>query len=65
MMPSFALGKTTISQISRAYSKKLYDSAIKDWHFEKCVGGVKPVVGKFNPTNPAHIKQSKVVRIYP
>ena len=35
-----------------------------EWHFERCEPrGVKPVKGKFDPTNPAHIKVEDVITI--
>lgn len=38
--------------------------SIKDWHFERCDKGVKPVEGKYDPSNPNHIKPSDVIKIY-
>jgi hypothetical protein len=41
----------------------LTKNAVKEWHFEKCNGGVKPVRGKYDWTNTAHIKTSDVIKI--
>lgn len=50
------IGKTMISSISRTELKQIMDSAIKEWHFERCDGGrgVIPVKGKYDTTNPKH-----------
>lgn len=58
---------TSISSVSRKEMREMFKNAIpsSQWHFEKCGGGVKPVEGKFDPSNPKHIKVSDVVRTHP
>ncbi|MCU0639503.1 MAG: hypothetical protein MUF59_06515 [Candidatus Krumholzibacteria bacterium] len=35
-----------------------------EWHFERCEPrGVKPVKGKYDPTNPTHIKVDDIIHI--
>jgi hypothetical protein len=64
-IPSFTLGKTTIRQISRENLKRIQETAIKVWHFERTVRGVIPVAGPFEKGNPLHVKVSDVIKVYP
>jgi hypothetical protein len=46
MIPSFSLGKTTIRFISPKEWRKLKESSIKHWHWEKTETGFKPVADR-------------------
>jgi hypothetical protein len=50
-------------KISPGEYKNICDNAIKIWHFEKTTGGVKPVEGEYDPTNPNHVPKNKVIKI--
>ena len=51
---------SSYTTISRREFNEVKRKAIKEWHFEKSGSGVKPVVGKFDPTNPNHILRNRV-----
>ena len=56
-----------ITSLSRKeWRKMLKENTIKEWHFERCENGkrgVKPIEGKYDSTNPKHIKISDVIKI--
>lgn len=52
-----------LREISREEWREMEENSIKEWHFERVSNGVKPVVGKYNPDNPDHIKPSDVIKI--
>jgi len=43
----------------------MQERAIKDWHFEECNHGVKPIAGKYDKMNPLHIPISEVIKEHP
>ena len=56
----------SIAQLTKKDEKYIRDHTIKssNWYFEKTANGVKPVIGKYNPEDPNHVKKSKVITIY-
>ena len=55
---------SSYTTISRKEFDQIKREAIKEWHFEKSGSGVKPIAGKFDPTNPKHLPINRVLREY-
>jgi len=55
----------SVSSISRKEWETMQERAIKDWHFEECNHGVKPIAGKYDKMNPLHIPISEVIKEHP
>jgi len=65
-MKSVLKSGTSMGSMSREEYNRLQENSIKEWHFERCENGkrgVKPIEGKYDPTNPKHIKPSDIIKI--
>lgn len=62
-IPIIRGGSATIRFITHKEWDEMESKAIPfgEWHFERYGRGVKPVKGKYDPSNPNHVAYSEVI----